>query len=189
MLKKLSRKNQKGFTLIELMIVVAIIGILAAVAIPAFLKYIKRSKASEASINIKAIIDGAVSWYDAPHSDTNGDPLAKHFPNSASPTGIADTTASEPASAPCSNGSPLYKATDGNWEAQPWKALKFGITKAHYFQYTYITSGSGKAAVVTVIANADLDCDGSLSTYDQRVSVQANGEIRRGELVITDALE
>ena len=48
-------KTQKGFTLIELMIVVAIIGILAAIAIPNFMRFQAKSKQSEAKMNLGAI--------------------------------------------------------------------------------------------------------------------------------------
>jgi len=48
-------KTQKGFTLIELMIVVAIIGILAAVAIPAYTNYLKKGKVSEAVVLLGAL--------------------------------------------------------------------------------------------------------------------------------------
>src|SRR5512134_3949344 len=61
MLSKL--RNRKGFTLIELMIVVAIIGILAAIAIPNFLKFQAKSKQSEAKTNLKAILTAETSYF------------------------------------------------------------------------------------------------------------------------------
>jgi type IV pilus assembly protein PilA len=57
-----SFRKQEGFTLIELMIVVAIIGILAAIAIPNFLQYQLKSRQSEAKTNLMAIKTSEVSW-------------------------------------------------------------------------------------------------------------------------------
>src|ERR1043166_1141667 len=73
MLKKLTAKRG-GFTLVEIMIVVAIIALLAAIAVPGFLRARKRSQASQI-INDLRLIDAAMDQYAIETAKKSGDPI------------------------------------------------------------------------------------------------------------------
>jgi prepilin-type N-terminal cleavage/methylation domain-containing protein len=74
MLNKLN-KRRGGFTLVEIMIVVAIIALLAAIAVPGFLRARKRSQASRI-INDLRLIDSAVDQYAIETNKKSGDSVA-----------------------------------------------------------------------------------------------------------------
>jgi len=73
---KMNLKSRRtGFTLVEIMIVVAIIALLAAIAVPGFLRARKRSQASRI-INDLRLIDSAIDQYAIETSKKGGDPVA-----------------------------------------------------------------------------------------------------------------
>ena len=64
----IQKKQQQGFTLIELMIVIAIVGILAAIALPAYQDYTVRAKVSEAMVNLAEAKTTIAEFYSANNS-------------------------------------------------------------------------------------------------------------------------
>lgn len=138
--------NRKGFTLIELMIVVAIIGILAVVAIPGYMSYIKNSKTSEAKTNLKAIADGAISYFEAEHCFDAScmTPTNQLYPGVPGTSGYA---AASKVQVPNATGigqkqSPSATNVTSALAADPYKSLNFQINKPFYYAYEYTSTGT-----------------------------------------------
>jgi len=162
MLSKL--RSKKGFTLIELMIVVAIIGILAAIAIPNFLKFQAKSKTSEAKTNLGAIFVGETAFF----GDANqyGSFTAIGWGPSGTTrygytlNGNASNTADADHVAPTATPAPVFgtEVWTGNVNAAPYA----GTAPAY--------SGLGGAAAFTAGAAGNIDNDPELDCWVMNMS-------------------
>lgn len=152
MLSKLNKNKEGGFTLIELMIVVAIIGILAAVAIPAFMDYMRKGKSAEFELQLNAIGKGAKTGFVTESAYPRLD------------TGV------QPGATPCGNPKNQYAAGAGQWNGVPgsigWEALDFVITDAHYGQYEYTPLAAAAAPLTNLSVPAFAAATGSTVTLD-----------------------
>jgi prepilin-type N-terminal cleavage/methylation domain-containing protein len=156
-----------GFTLIELMIVVAILAILAVVAVPAFIKYMRRAKTSEAIDQLDKIVKGSAFYYSRPYLDANGAKLPCQFPSDQGATPVEATCCAD-LGGPDADGDERCDSNPAAWDDASWSALSFQMNDQHYFIYSYdYNDASLDAAQFTASAQADLDCDGIQSTFQR----------------------
>jgi type IV pilus assembly protein PilA len=149
--KKLNTRRG-GFTLIELMIVVAIIGILAAIAIPNFLRFQLKAKSSEGKTNLAAIRTAEESYFAE---------YGVYVSSEASPATILRNKKTT-----YSNVDPGYGFDQLGWSPEGQV----------YFNYSVATSGNAFSAAA--VANIDASGDAQLWGYTTNgvLAAKDNGE-------------
>jgi prepilin-type N-terminal cleavage/methylation domain-containing protein len=164
------RAKTSGFTLVELMIVVAIIGVLAALAIPAFTKYVRKARTSEASAQLNKMWMTSVTYYESDHTSAAGVVLTKEFPGPSAAWESAQECGCQTGTL-CPGGNPVWNAD------AVWQALSFALPDAHHYMPGYSGSGTGPAAQFTAYAKGDLNCNQILAEFSRQGGVNGLGDV------------
>ncbi len=161
-------RNNKGFTLIELMIVVAIIGILAAIAIPNFIRYQLKSKTAESRTNIGGIKTSQESFRATEDFYAN---IAVQVPAGApSPA----KQAWGEAIGACT-GCDRTAANAANCNL--FDCIGFRPAGDVYFQYTSEGQPQGVTPDFCATAQGDLDGDGNISEFEMGSDNNGTGTV------------